>query len=47
MHLDLATGDRGSAVVQAVSLGASLVEEHPHHTWLRDPEGNDFCLVED
>ncbi len=31
-HLDLVTSDRGSAIAQALTLGASLVEEHPHHT---------------
>lgn len=46
MHLDLDTSDRRIDVGRALAHGATVVEEFAHHTWLRDPEGNDFCLVE-
>jgi catechol-2,3-dioxygenase len=54
LHLDLhvpSVDDLGPAVERAVSLGATLVNEHDLGvaTWrtLADPEGNLFCLVAD
>jgi hypothetical protein len=29
-----------------VLLGASIVHEFDRHTWMRDPEGNDFCITD-
>jgi hypothetical protein len=45
LHLDLASTDRGGEVARLVALGAAVVEEFDAHTWLRDPEGNDFCVT--
>lgn len=54
LHLDLhvpSVADLRAAVDRAVSLGATVVEEHDLGvaTWrtLADPEGNLFCLVAD
>jgi hypothetical protein len=46
LHLDVATGDRASEIRRLVSLGASVRERFERHTWMRDPEGNDFCVVD-
>jgi predicted enzyme related to lactoylglutathione lyase len=48
LHLDLRTTDVGAATEQAVRLGASRAEDFQHDgTWqvMRDPEGNEFCLL--
>ena len=45
MHLDVATDDRTAEVRRLVALGAIVHEEHPDHVWMRDPEGNDFCVT--
>ena len=45
MHLDLTAADREAEVRRLVALGAIVHEEHPDHTWLRDPENNDFCVT--
>ena len=29
-----------------LSLGAAVVQHFDHHTWMRDPEGNDFCITD-
>lgn len=46
LHLDLASADRAGEVARLVALGATIVEVFDAHTWLRDPEGNDFCLTD-
>ncbi len=46
VHLDIASSDRASETSRLVALGASVVEEFDSHTWMRDPEGNDFCLTD-
>lgn len=33
-------------VARLVSLGATVREGFEHRTWLRDPEGNDFCITD-
>jgi predicted enzyme related to lactoylglutathione lyase len=49
MHFDFQVGDLGSAVAEAVALGATLVEEQPNETVrvLLDPAGHPFCLCLD
>ena len=50
LHLDLATPDPQATVSRAVQLGATLAQEFHHHeefTVLRDPEGNEFCVLHD
>ena len=47
LHLDLISADRAAEVTRLVGLGAAVVETFDAHTWLRDPEGNDFCLTDE
>lgn len=46
MHVDVEVHDRAVEMSRLVSLGASMVQQFDHHTWMRDPEGNDFCLTD-
>lgn len=46
LHVDLVSADRAGEVARLVHLGATVVEVFDAHTWLRDPEGNDFCLTD-
>lgn len=46
IHLDLTCDDRASEQERLVALGATVVDDFATHTWMRDPEGNDFCLVD-
>ncbi|HEX2577674.1 MAG TPA: VOC family protein [Aquihabitans sp.] len=46
LHLDLETADRSSEEARLVALGATVVAPFDAHTWMRDPEGNDFCLAD-
>lgn len=46
LHLDLTSDDRFGERTRLVSLGATIVAEFERHTWMRDPEGNDFCLTD-
>ena len=48
LHIDLRTTDLATATEQAIALGASRADDFVHDgTWqvLRDPEGNEFCLL--
>ena len=48
LHLDLGTTDLARATEQVVALGATRADDvHVGGTWqvLRDPEGNEFCLL--
>lgn len=44
VHLDLTAPDVESEIARLAGLGASIVEVFATHTWLCDPEGNEFCL---
>jgi len=46
VHLDLTVSSLDEAIAEALELGATVVERFDEHVWLRDPEGNDFCLTE-
>lgn len=46
LHLDLGASSRGSEVERLVELGATVKHEFDDHTWLEDPEGNDFCVTD-
>jgi hypothetical protein len=46
VHLDVATRNRRAEVERLVALGATLAREPDGFTVLRDPEGNEFCVVE-
>ena len=48
LHLDLRTDDHAAAVRHALEAGASLADDvYDGERWtvLRDPEGNEFCLL--
>jgi hypothetical protein len=46
VHLDVEAEDREEEVARLVSLGASVAERFATHTWMRDPQGNDFCVID-
>jgi hypothetical protein len=46
VHLDVTVPDRRREVERLLALGASLAREADSYTVLRDPEGNEFCVVE-
>jgi catechol 2,3-dioxygenase-like lactoylglutathione lyase family enzyme len=46
VHLDIAVADRRREVARVRALGGEVVREAPDYTVMRDPEGNQFCLVE-
>jgi predicted enzyme related to lactoylglutathione lyase len=48
LHLDLRTSDLGAAIEQAIALGATRADDiYDGGRWqvMRDPEGNEFCLL--
>ncbi len=48
LHLDLRSDDYDAAVRQALDAGASLADDvYDGRDWqvLRDPEGNEFCIL--
>jgi Glyoxalase-like domain len=50
LHVDLATNDSAATIELALKLGATPAHEFHHHedfTVLRDPEGNEFCVLHD
>jgi hypothetical protein len=46
VHLDIAVADRRSEVRRAQERGGAVVREEAGYTVMRDPEGNQFCLVD-
>jgi len=51
VHLDLYTDDQASQVERLVQLGATRVEGWPYpddadFVVLRDPDGNEFCVID-
>ncbi|RYE08568.1 MAG: VOC family protein [Hyphomicrobiales bacterium] len=47
IHLDLATRDRKAEVARLTAIGASVWYQRDGFTVLRDPEGNQFCVVDE
>jgi Glyoxalase-like domain len=45
LHLDIASDNLECEVLRLVDLGAWQVERFNDHAWMRDPEGNDFCVT--
>lgn len=45
-HPDVACADRAASVQRWVEVGATVVEEHPGWTVMRDPAGLVFCLTD-
>jgi catechol 2,3-dioxygenase-like lactoylglutathione lyase family enzyme len=51
VHLDLYTSEQDRHVQRLVGLGATRVEDwaypdHPDFVVLRDPDGNEFCVID-
>ena len=45
IHFDIEAGDRPAEVARLLALGATRMREADGYTVLRDPEGNQFCVV--
>ena len=45
VHLDIDSTNWHGEVDRLVALGATVKEWFDDHTWMIDPEGNDFCVV--
>jgi Glyoxalase-like domain len=46
VHLDIAVADRTVEVARMRKLGGQVEREASGYTVMRDPEGNQFCVVE-
>lgn len=46
IHFDVMGGDRSEEVAKLVASGASIAEEFDGWTIMRDPEGNEFCVLD-
>ena len=46
VHFDIEVDDRSGTVEQLREAGAETVRVLPTYTVMRDPEGNQFCLVD-
>lgn len=46
VHFDIEVSDRSSAVSELREAGAETERVLPTYTVMRDPEGNQFCLVD-
>ena len=46
VHLDIDSTEWRPEIERLVARGATVVERFEAHAWLRDPEGNDFCVVD-
>lgn len=46
VHVDFATENREGEVARLVALGATLYRQEPTYTTLKDPEGNQFCIID-
>jgi hypothetical protein len=45
VHLDLASSEWLAEIDRLTGLGATVRQRFEGHAWMRDPEGNDFCIV--
>jgi predicted enzyme related to lactoylglutathione lyase len=45
-HPDISVADRQQEARRIRTLGGEVVREAPDYTVTRDPEGNQFCIVE-
>ncbi len=45
LHFDIATEHLNRHVVELIDGGATVVQRFDSHVWMRDPEGNDFCVT--
>ena len=46
VHLDVTVDDRDAEIVRLIGVGAAIAREAEGYTVMRDPEGNNFCLVD-
>ena len=46
VHFDIQVADRNGEVERLKQMGAETVRVLPTYTVMRDPEGNQFCLVD-
>ena len=46
VHLDVTVDDRDAEIVRLIGVGATIAREAEGYTVMRDPEGNNFCLVD-
>lgn len=46
VHFDIQVADRNGEVERLKEAGAEIVRVLPTYTVMRDPEGNQFCLVD-
>lgn len=46
VHLDVSVENRSAEVERVKELGAEVVRVLPTYTVMKDPEGNQFCLVD-
>ena len=46
VHMDIEVDDRSGEVERLVEAGATVDRVLPTYTVMRDPEGNQFCLVD-
>lgn len=47
VHVDLKGGARAAEVARLCALGATVRDEHESWTTLLDPEGNEFCVLDE
>jgi hypothetical protein len=45
VHFDVESADWLAEIERLTRLGATVKERFEAHAWMRDPEGNDFCVV--
>lgn len=46
LHVEVEADARSEVIRTLCGMGASVVEEFDRSAWLRDPEGNDFCITD-
>lgn len=46
MHVDVSSSERDAEAQRLVELGATVRKRFGRHTWMLDPEGNDFCVTD-
>ena len=46
VHLDIVSADWLAEIDRLTGMGATVKERFAAHAWMRDPEGNDFCVVD-
>jgi hypothetical protein len=46
VHLDVVSDDRDAEIVRLIGLGATIAREADGYTVMRDPEGNNFCVID-